>query len=96
MARRKKMFVSWGRVPPAPCPACRSILRSATGLSPRTPVVPRAGTLTLCDRCQTWLAFTPGLGLRRATTEEIASLDSEMQRLAEKVVEHLSTRDPKH
>jgi hypothetical protein len=69
------------------CPACHATLLSATGLSVER-VVPRPGAVTLCDQCFCWCVFEarvfprPGLGLRRATPDEIEAIDPVFRELA--------------
>lgn len=81
----RALFVTFQKTPPALCPRCRVTLRSATGLDAHRPARPAPGSLTLCDACYTWLAFTDGLGLRLATAAEIETIPDNLRNVAERI-----------
>jgi hypothetical protein len=47
---------------------------------------PKAGDITICDQCGTWLVFTIELLLRRATVDEIARIEPRLRRIAEEAI----------
>lgn len=71
----KHAYISQGRLPGHPCPACQRTLSGITAAtSSDTRPSPKAGDLTMCSYCRTILAFTADLGFRIATDAEIDAL----------------------
>jgi hypothetical protein len=58
-------------VPAQTCPHCRQDLRAATSTAGATP---SPDDLTICLYCATVLVFTPTMGLRRLTREDLDAM----------------------
>lgn len=62
-----------------PCPVCDHKIDAMTGVD--HDAAPKAGDFTVCIYCGNVLRITDGLGLRIATTDEIASATPETRRI---------------